>query len=106
MCYVYKVNVPMMGLRLKRPHTEADLGFEDWEVFGKTQRTCKGFPEEGQEYNSKEKGQEAAWLAEPDNQCGKNGKFRDGQRGVGVGEEAGLSGLAWRWNPTMHKEEW
>lgn len=39
MCYVYKVNVPMMGLRLKRPHTEADLGFEDSEVFGKIKRT-------------------------------------------------------------------
>lgn len=42
MCYVYKV------LRGGGTHIEADLGFEDREVFGKTKKSRKGFPEEEQ----------------------------------------------------------
>lgn len=39
------------------------------------------------------------------NQCGQNERFGDGQGEAGAGEEAGLSGPAWRWNPTIYKED-
>lgn len=56
--------------------------------------------------SSEEKGPRGSITGtEPDDQCGQNGKFREGQRHAGVGGDTGLSGLAWRWNATMHKEE-
>lgn len=39
------------------------------------------------------------------NQCGQNERFRDGQGEAGAGEEAGLGAPAWRWNPTIYKED-
>lgn len=84
MCYVYKVNAQKRGFRLKHLIQRLIWALKIRRYLERQREHGRDFQKRGS--SSEEKGPRGSITGtEPDNQCGQNGKFREGQRHAGVG---------------------